>query len=68
MKRKKKFIHEMCLWYRSDYNIRKKDTDPSWVLGMTKYEADMLYITMEKIYYEHLKPLKDSGLYNNIDK
>jgi len=66
MKRKKAHIHKMCLMYRPDYNLRKKDNDPPWVAGMTKFEAEMLYLTMEKLYNEHFKPLSNSKKYKGV--
>lgn len=49
-------IIDMCVEYRNDYHIRKLPTDPPWILGMTEYEAKMLYKVMEDMYYNGMLP------------
>jgi hypothetical protein len=57
MKSKEEVIYSMCLTYRPDYEIRKEPNDPSWITGMTEYEAKMLYKTMEALYNDDIEPL-----------
>ena len=58
METKEQAIHEMCMFYRPDYMVRKLETDPPWIAGLTESDARMLYIVMEKIYQEFIEPLK----------
>jgi hypothetical protein len=57
MKSKEEVIYSMCVLYRPDYEIRKNKGDPSWILGMTDFEAKMLYKIMESLYNDDLEPL-----------
>jgi hypothetical protein len=57
MKSKEEVIYSMCVLYRSDYDIKKNEGDPSWILGMTDFEAKMLYKIMESLYNDDLEPL-----------
>jgi hypothetical protein len=57
MNSKQEVIHSMCVLYRPDYDIRKEPNDPSWILGMTEYEAKMLYKIMESLYNDDIEPL-----------
>ena len=43
-------ILEMCRSYRSDYDLKKQDSDPPWLLGLTDSERQGLWRTMEHIY------------------
>ena len=56
MKSKEEVIYSMCVTYRPDYEIRKELTDPPWIVGMTEYEAKMLYKVMESLYND-IEPL-----------
>jgi hypothetical protein len=57
MKSKEEVIYSMCVLYRPDYDIRKNEGDPSWILGMTEMEAKMLYKIMEALYNDDIEPL-----------
>jgi hypothetical protein len=57
MKNKEEVITEMCIWYRSDYALRKEKTDPPWTLGMTEDDAKMLYNTIEILYNQYIEPV-----------
>jgi hypothetical protein len=57
MKSKEEVIYSMCVLYRPDYDIRKNEGDPSWILGMTDVEAKMLYKIMESLYNDDIEPL-----------
>ena len=59
MKDKEQIIHEMCMTYRHDYGLRKKDNEPNWTAGMTEQDAKMLYKTMEQIYNNNVEPIID---------
>lgn len=59
MKDKEQIIHEMCMTYRHDYGLRKKDGEPNWTAGMTEQDAKMLYKTMEQIYNNNVEPIID---------
>ena len=59
MKDKEQIIHEMCMTYRHDYGLRKKDGEPNWTSGMTEQDAKMLYKTMEQIYNNNVEPIID---------
>lgn len=65
MKSKEEVIHSMCITYRPDYGIRKKPTDPSWLIGMTEQEAKMLYKVMESLYNDDIEPLLKKMLNRN---
>lgn len=54
---KDKIIHDMCMTYRHDYGLRKKDDEPNWTSGMTEQDAKMLYKTMEQIYNNNIEPI-----------
>ena len=43
-------IREMCVSYRDDYDLKKLPTDPPWVRGLTDFERQGLWRTMERIY------------------
>jgi hypothetical protein len=58
MQNKNEVILAMCKEYRPDYDVRKEDTDPPWLAGLTATDAKMLYIVMEKIYDQFIEPLK----------
>jgi len=49
----------MCMTYRHDYWLRKKDGEPNWTAGMTEQDAKMLYKTMEQIYNNDIEPIID---------
>jgi len=57
MKNKEQIIHDMCMTYRHDYGLHKKDDDPPWTSGMTAQDAKMLYKTMEQIYNNNIEPI-----------
>jgi hypothetical protein len=57
MKDKEQIIHEMCMTYRHDYGLRKKDGEPNWTSGMTEQDAKMLYKVMEQIYNNNIEPI-----------
>ena len=57
MKTKEQIIYDMCMTYRHDYGLRKKDGEPNWTAGMTEQDAKMLYKTMEQIYNNNLEPI-----------
>ena len=59
MKDKEQIIHDMCMTYRHDYGLRKKDGEPNWTAGMTEQDAKMLYKTMEQIYNNDIEPIID---------
>ena len=59
MKDKEQIIHDMCMTYRHDYGLRKKDNEPNWTAGMTEQDAKMLYKTMEQIYNNNVEPIID---------
>jgi hypothetical protein len=50
-------IHNLCMTYRHDYDLRKEPGEPSWTAGMTEADAKMLYKVMEQLYNSCLKPL-----------
>ena len=47
----------MCLTYRHDYGLRKRDTDPPWTSGMTSKDAESLYKVMEQLYDTNIAPV-----------
>lgn len=57
MKTKEEIIHDMCMTYRHDYGLRKSDTDPPWVAGMTESDSKSLYRVMEQIYTNEIDPI-----------
>jgi len=57
VKDKEQIIHEMCMTYRHDYGLRKKDGEPNWTSGMTEQDAKMLYKVMEQIYNNNIEPI-----------
>jgi hypothetical protein len=57
MKDKEQIIHDMCMTYRHDYGLRKKDGEPNWTSGMTEQDAKMLYKVMEQIYNNNIEPI-----------
>ena len=59
MKNKEQIIHDMCMTYRHDYGLRKKDNEPNWTAGMNEQDAKMLYKTMEQIYTNNIEPIID---------
>ena len=50
MKTREEIIHDMCMSYRSDYDLNRSATDPPWVAGLTPKERMGLWRTMEQIY------------------
>lgn len=56
MKEKEQIIHDMCLTYRHDYELRKNKNDPSWMAGMTEEDAKILYNIMEQLYTNDIEP------------
>jgi len=46
----------MCYTYRHDYGLDRKDTDPSWVAGMTQTERQNLWNTMAQIFDNDIEP------------
>lgn len=57
MKDKEQIITDMCMTYRHDYGLRKKDGEPNWTSGMTEQDAKMLYKVMEQIYNNNIEPI-----------
>ena len=57
MRSKEQIIHDMCMTYRHDYELRKEPSDPSWTAGMTTEDAKMLYKVMEQIYNNNIEPV-----------
>jgi hypothetical protein len=53
-------ITSMCYTYRHDYGLDRKDTDPSWVAGMTPSERQNLWRTMAQIYDNDIEPRVES--------
>jgi len=51
-------ILEMCKSYRSDYDLKKSDTDPPWLLGLTDRERQGLWRTMAAIYDAEIATIK----------
>jgi hypothetical protein len=49
-------ITSMCYTYRHDYGLDRKDTDPSWVAGMTPSERQSLWDTMAQIFDNDITP------------
>ena len=43
-------IRDMCISYRSDYDLNRSLSDPPWVAGLTPKERMGLWRTMEQIY------------------
>jgi hypothetical protein len=56
-KTREEVIHSMCLTYRHDYGLRKNDTDPPWVSGMTLKDSESLYKVMEQLYDNTILPM-----------
>jgi len=57
VKDKEQIITDMCMTYRHDYGLRKKDGEPNWTSGMTEQDAKMLYKVMEQIYNNNIEPI-----------
>ena len=57
MKTKEEIITSMCYTYRHDFGLLKLDNEPSWTIGMTTKDAEMLYKTMEQIYNNNIEPI-----------
>ena len=55
MKDKEQIITDMCMTYRHDYGLRKKDGEPNWTSGMTEQDAKILYKVMEQIYNNNIE-------------
>jgi len=53
---REQIITSMCYTYRHDYGLDRKDSDPSWVAGMTQSERQSLWNTMAQIYDNDIKP------------
>lgn len=51
-----RIIREMCISYRDDYELKKLDTDPSWLRGLTDAERHGLWQTMSLIYDTEIEP------------
>lgn len=49
-------ILEMCRAYRSDYDLKKLPSDPSWLLGLTDLERQGLWRTMAHVYDTEIAP------------
>ena len=57
MKTRDEIIHDMCVSYRSDYELRKSPADPPWLAGMTDKERQGLRRTMATIFDNNILPL-----------
>lgn len=53
---REQIITSMCYTYRHDYGLDRKDTDPTWVAGMTQSERQSLWDTMAQIFDNDIKP------------
>jgi len=53
---REEIITNMCMTYRHDYGLDRKETDPTWVAGMTQTERQNLWNTMAQIYDNDIKP------------
>lgn len=51
-----RIIREMCLSYRSDYDLNKSPNDPPWILGLTDFDRKGLWLTMSHIYDTQVAP------------
>ena len=49
-------IRDMCLYYRSDFDIAKQENDPPWLQGLTPSERQGLWQTMSLIYDQEIAP------------
>ena len=50
VKTREEIIRDMCVSYRSDYDLNRSPSDPPWVAGLTPKERMGLWRTMEQIY------------------
>jgi hypothetical protein len=57
---REQIITSMCYTYRHDYGLDRKDTDPSWVAGMTQAERESLWNTMAQIFDNDIEPRVNS--------
>jgi hypothetical protein len=53
---REQIITSMCYTYRHDYGLDRKETDPSWVAGMTQPERESLWRTMAQIFDNDIGP------------
>lgn len=53
---REEIITSMCYTYRHDYGLERKETDPSWVAGMTQSERQNLWNTMAQIFDNDIEP------------
>lgn len=53
---REQIITSMCYTYRHDYGLDRKETDPSWVAGMTPTERQSLWNTMAQIFDNDIEP------------
>ena len=53
---REQIITSMCYTYRHDYGLDRKDTDPTWVAGMTQIERQSLWDTMAQIFDNDIEP------------